>query len=146
MRDSTNIYLRDSGEILAGNGSDVESFDELAKAVFHLALDDADDQFGTVDGIGWYGLVLGVLVQYEDTNYLAETKHYIVREDSQGFKYCEDYSSASVATAMFQKIVDENGGDDDDDDDYDDDDYDEEDYNDDDDPSEDNSDDDIGDD
>lgn len=122
MRKGTHVYIRDSGEILAGNGSDVESFDEMAKALHHLSLDGTDEEAGSVseDGL-WIGLLLDVTVQYEDENYLAEVQHFVITVDEQGFKHSEQFSSQEVASKHFYSLAADLERDDDDDDDDDDD-------------------------
>ena len=52
------------------------------EVVYRAALDGADDEIGTVEDIGWHGLVLDFY-----------GKDYIVREDSQGFVTVESFAA-----------------------------------------------------
>lgn len=52
------------------------------EVVYRATLDGSDDTIGTVDDIGWHGLVL---------NFYG--RDYIVSEDSQGFVYVDSYAT-----------------------------------------------------
>lgn len=59
----------------------MSKFNSLRDEVVHRAsLDGCNDEIGSVEDFGWYGLLL----DFYGT-------HYIIHEDSQGFIYVDEY-------------------------------------------------------
>ena len=67
--------------------------DRLAEVLYSVSQDGCDEDCGSVDELGWYGLIL------------HRNHGYIVSEDSQGFfDYCR-YDSKDAAQTAFDAIA-----------------------------------------
>lgn len=53
--------------------------------------EEPDDSYGSVDEAGWYGL-------YKKGDHNPPT---IMKEDSQGFVFCDEYENDEIAEAQF---------------------------------------------
>jgi hypothetical protein len=73
-----------------------EACGPVGEALYELSLDGCDDEFGSVDEGGWYGLIL-------DTG-LACASYAILSEDSQGFVEYGAYDTEEKAMHDWARI------------------------------------------
>jgi hypothetical protein len=66
----------------------------LAERLYDVTMDGGqDDEIGTVDELGWYGLILGF-----------EGKSYVVEQDTYGFFGYTEYDSPEAARTAFGQV------------------------------------------
>jgi hypothetical protein len=73
--------------------------EEWTNSVFERALDGCDEDLGSVDGFGWFGLLL-----------LGRDEHgnepwAILHEDSQGFKSATPYDTEQDARVVWDDLM-----------------------------------------
>lgn len=87
--------------------------DELAEALYQLSLDGPDEEIGSVQEMGWYGLLLGVTPEEvgeygeEAVEQMEGAQDFIISEDSQGFVDYESFESSADARYRWEEIANE---------------------------------------
>lgn len=80
--------------------------EEVAESLYDMS-SDPDEEYGTVQGFGWYGLIKRdsslPVINWPENNIAA----YIVKEDSQGFFTYTGYEKLGDALSDWLKIEQE---------------------------------------
>jgi len=69
----------------------------LAEALYECTLDSGwDECFGTVDDVGWHAII---------RHYEGKSRHFIVKEDTQGFFYYREFSDLEDANLCWKQTI-----------------------------------------
>ena len=84
---------------------------DLAEALYQISLDGPDEEMGSVDEMGWYGLLLGITPEemgefgQDVVDEMEGAQNFILSEDSYGFVDYEAFESEADAKARWEEIA-----------------------------------------